>query len=101
MVISRRDREAPSIGNEKRTRIAKKMSTGSQALPLVAGIDLGGTQIRAAVLRGGQIYTRAATLTGDDPTPERVLPRIYATLQQVLDEAKVTLDEIAGIGVAS
>lgn len=73
---------------------------GFQTLPLVAGIDLGGTQIRAAVLRGAHIYARAATLTGEDPTPERVFPRIYATLQQALDEANVELDEIAGIGVA-
>jgi glucokinase len=76
-------------------------STGSQELPLVAGIDLGGTQIRAAVLRGAHMYTRVAMLTGEDPTPERVLPRIYLTLQQALEEAGVELEECAGIGVAS
>jgi glucokinase len=89
----------------RNTRIARNMSadgsTGSRELPLVAGIDLGGTQIRAAVLRGAQMYTRVATLTGENPTPERVLPRIYATLQQALDQAGVTLDECLGIGVAS
>lgn len=73
----------------------------SQGAPLVMGVDLGGTQIRAAVLQGAQIRARAATLTGQDATPERVLPRIYATMQEALNEAGVTLDEIAGIGVAA
>src|SRR5258708_1265891 len=74
---------------------------GSTHMPLVIGIDLGGTQIPAAVLQGAKILARAATLTGENPPPERVLPRIFATVQQALDEAGVTLDEITGIGVAS
>lgn len=74
---------------------------GSTQFPLVIGIDLGGTQIRVAVLRGAHILARAATLTGEDPTPERVLPRMFATVQQALDEAGVELEAIVGIGVAS
>jgi len=73
----------------------------SQETPLVVGVDLGGTQIRAAVLQGARIRGRAATLTGHDATPERVLPRIYDTMQEALDEAGVTLDAITGIGVAA
>lgn len=73
----------------------------SQTAPLVIGVDLGGTQIRAAVLEGANIRGRAATLTGQDATPERVLPRIYATMQEALKLAGVTLDKIAGIGVAA
>lgn len=76
-------------------------STDPQVLPLVVGIDLGGTQIRVAVLQGTHMHARVAVLTGDDPTPERVLPRVYAALQQALDQANMTLDECAGIGVAS
>jgi glucokinase len=76
-------------------------NTASQQQPPVIGVDLGGTQIRAAVLQGANILARAASLTGDDPTPERVLPRIYTTLQEALDEAGVTLAEIAGIGVCA
>jgi glucokinase len=72
-----------------------------EELPLVAGIDLGGTQIRTAILRGARIYRRVATLTGSDPTPERVLPRIFSVLQEALDGAGVTLEQCAGIGVAS
>ncbi|MGH2508327.1 MAG: ROK family protein, partial [Ktedonobacteraceae bacterium] len=74
---------------------------GSVQVPLVIGIDLGGTHIRAAILQGAQILARAATLTGEDPTPERVLPRIFATVQQALDEAGVGIDAISGVGVAA
>ena len=77
------------------------MSTDAPQPPLTVGIDLGGTQIRAAVLRGTQIYARASRLTGDQPTPENTLPRIYTTLQEVLDQARVSLQEISGIGVSA
>ena len=73
----------------------------SQEAPLVIGVDLGGTQIRAAVLQGARVRARAAILTGQDATPERVLPRIYATMQEALNLADVTLEEITGIGVAA
>ncbi len=73
----------------------------SQEAPLMVGVDLGGTQIRAAVLQGAELRGRAAALTGQDATPERVLPRIYATMQEALAQAGVTLDKIAGIGVAA
>lgn len=73
---------------------------GNVSTPLVIGIDLGGTQIRAAVLQGAHMLARAATLTGENPTPERVLPRIFATVQQALNEAHVQIDAITGMGVA-
>lgn len=76
-------------------------STDVQQPPLTIGIDLGGTQIRAAVLRGTQIYARVSRLTGDQPTPENTLPRIYTTLQEALDQAHVGLQEINGIGVSA
>jgi len=76
-------------------------STDVQQPPLTVGIDLGGTQIRAAVLRGTQIYARASRLTGNQPTPENTLPRIYSTLQEALDQAHVSLQEITGIGVSA
>lgn len=78
------------------------MNDGGQApAPLVIGIDLGGTQIRAAIVQHAHILARAATRTGENPTPERVLPRIFATVQRALNDAGVQIETIAGIGVAS
>lgn len=76
-------------------------NTGSEQLPLVIGIDLGGTQIRTGVLQGARLLSRVAILTGENPTPERVLPRIFAAVQQALDEAGTDLAEISGLGVAA
>jgi glucokinase len=73
----------------------------TQNLPLVVGVDLGGTQIRTAVLRGAKLISRVSLLTGEDPTPERIIPCIFDAIQQALDEAHVTLDQIAGIGIAT
>jgi glucokinase len=70
-------------------------------LPLVVGVDLGGTQIRTAVLRGATLLSRVSLLTGENPLPERIMPRIFRAVQQALDEADVTLEQVAGIGIGA
>lgn len=76
-------------------------SKTTQDWPLVIAVDLGGTQLRVAVLRGAELLSRVGLLTGDDPRPERVLPRVYDMVAQALNEAGVTLDQIAGIGIGA
>ncbi|MBV8694004.1 MAG: ROK family protein [Ktedonobacteraceae bacterium] len=80
---------------------AQSHMTQQNDLPMVAAVDLGGTQIRTAVLRGDRLLSRVGLLTGDDPLPKRILPRIFAAIDQALDEAGVRLDQIAGIGVGA
>src|SRR5579863_2398663 len=75
--------------------------TEQENLPMVVGVDLGGTQIRAAVLRGATLLSRVGTLTGEDPTPERVIPHMFATVQQAIDNAGTNLDQIVGIGIGA
>jgi glucokinase len=72
-----------------------------QNLPLVLAVDLGGTQIRTAVLQGAHLLSRVGLLTGENRTPESVIPRLHNAVQQALDEAGVTLNQIAGIGIAA
>lgn len=67
--------------------------------PLVVGIDLGGTQIRVAVLKGAELHSRVNLPTGENPTPHRVIPRIHTAIQEALDSARISLDQIAGIGI--
>src|SRR5260221_6196286 len=71
------------------------------ARPVVIGVDLGGTQIRAAVLRGAELISRVAQLTGEDTAPEHLIPRIFTAIRQALDEARTTLEQVAGIGIAT
>ena len=77
------------------------MTTDLQNLPLVVAVDLGGTQIRTAVLQGAKLLSRVGLLTGENRMPESVIPRLYNAVQQALDEAHITLDQIAGIGIAA
>jgi glucokinase len=70
-------------------------------LPLVVGVDLGGTQIRTAVLRGTTLLSRVGSLTGENATPDRVIPRLFQAVEQALDEAGVAIDQIAGIGICA
>jgi glucokinase len=72
-----------------------------QELPLVMALDVGGTQMRAAVMRGATLLSRVGRLTGDEPGPERIIPRLYEAIAQALDEAGITLDQIAGIGIGA
>lgn len=76
-------------------------NNNTQNLPLVMGVDLGGTQIRTAVLRGAELVSRVALLTGEDTAPQRLVPRIFNAIQQALEEARTTLDQVAGIGIAA
>lgn len=75
--------------------------TDTENLPLVVGVDLGGTQMRTAVMRGATLLSRVGLLTGADPTPERIIPRIFTSIQQALDEANVSIKQIAGIGIGA
>jgi len=70
-------------------------------MPLVVGVDLGGTQIRTALLQGSELLARVGVLTGEHPTPERLIPRIFETIDQVIFAAQVTLDQVAGIGIGA
>jgi glucokinase len=75
------------------------MILDSQNLPLAIAVDLGGTLLRVAVLHGAKQLSRKSILTGKEPTPDRLIPRIHSTIEQALDEADKKLEEIAGIGI--
>ncbi len=73
----------------------------SENLPIVVAVDLGGTQLRVAVLRGATLLSRIGLLTGENPLPEHIFPRIFQAIQQALEKAEVSLDQIAGIGIGA
>jgi glucokinase len=89
------------MNDETRVQHPSHQWNDPEHLPLVIGLDLGGTQIRTAVLRGATLLSRVGLLTGDNPSPDRVIPRMYASIYQALEEAHVTFDEIAGIGIGA
>lgn len=76
-------------------------ASNTTPFPPVIGVDIGGTQLRAAVVIGGHLRSRVSMLTGANPTPERILPRILQAIQQAIEEAHIPLASIAGMGVAT
>jgi glucokinase len=91
------------MNDKRRATTAETTSTVTipDNLPLVVGLDLGGTQIRAAVLRGATLLSRVGFLTGEDSRPENVIPRMFQAVQQALDDAQVTIEQIEGIGIGA
>jgi len=76
-------------------------STLEGQLPLVIGIDLGGTLLRVAVLRGATVIARTALLISEQPSPDYVIPQMFQAVRQVSLEAGITLDQIVGIGIGA
>jgi glucokinase len=81
--------------------VSSEQSADEKQLPLVIGVDLGGTQIRTAVLRGATLLSRVNLLTGQNPAPDRIIPRIYAAIQEALDKASTSIEQVVGIGIAA
>lgn len=77
----------------------EEMTVDPQKLPLAIGVDLGGTQLRVALLQGAKLLSRTSVPTGKEPTPDCIIPRIYSAIQQALDEADKKLEQVAGIGI--
>jgi glucokinase len=68
----------------------------------VIGVDMGGTKILAAVVRGdGKILGRAKNKTKAEQGPEEVIGRITETVRQAAAAAGVTLVEIAAVGIGA
>ena len=66
----------------------------------VIGVDLGGTKILTALSDlEGNILERARVLVGEDKGKESVVSKIKETVRQVVEQAEVGLEEVAGIGL--
>ena len=72
----------------------------SERMPLAIGIDLGGTQLRAALITPqGDILARTAVATAATAGPAAVLDQICAVVEKVC--AGVDKGRISGIGVSA
>lgn len=68
----------------------------------VIGVDLGGTKISTAISTlDGRILNQTVVPTNASEGERAVLDRIIGTIQEVLDKAQATLQEIEAIGIGS
>lgn len=69
---------------------------------LVAGVDLGGTNVRTCIARAdGAILAQARTPTPADAGPAAVVAQIEAGVRQVAMTAGVGVAQLAGVGVGA
>jgi len=67
---------------------------------LIVAVDLGGTQIRAALCGiDGQIFRRVAKLTEAKDGPDAVIDRLYAAITEALGDAPPA--DVVGIGIGA
>lgn len=68
----------------------------------VIGVDLGGTKISTAISTlDGRILNQTVVPTNASEGEEAVLNRIIGTIQEVLDKAQATSQEVKAIGIGS
>lgn len=68
----------------------------------VIGIDLGGTKISGALANSeGKVQSLFVVPTEADLGEEKVLSNIVTVIEKVMIESRVTLDQVAGIGIGS
>lgn len=66
------------------------------------GVDLGGTKIATALVDAeGRVLARTSCLTEAWEGQEKVLERMYKTVEDVLGEAGILAGDLAGIGIGS
>src|SRR5579871_2855616 len=65
------------------------------------GVDLGGTQVRAALVQDGKLLSRVGYLTQDEDGFEAVLARIKEAIRQAAQQASVPLKRVIGIGIGA
>ncbi len=76
-------------------------SAGGPGGPLVIGVDLGGTQVRAALVQDGRLLSRVGYLTQDEEGFESVLHRIQEAIREAAQQGGVSLEQVIGIGVGA
>lgn len=77
------------------------MGAGTSGGPLVIGVDLGGTQVRAALVQDGKLLSRVGYLTEDEAGFESVMRRIKDAIREAARQGGAPLEQVAGIGIGA
>lgn len=71
-------------------------------MALAIGIDIGGTKTAVGIVnQQGELLTKHTIPTDLSVSPNIMMKRINTTIQQLLNELKMTKDEIKGVGVGA
>lgn len=70
-------------------------------VPFAVGVDLGGTNIRAAVVQGSEVIAKVSQHTPAKDGPAAVIAAIAESIHEVMELAELGMHEIRGIGVSA
>jgi len=65
------------------------------------GVDLGGTNMSAGVLKGDKLLNREKKKTKADEGPEKVIKRLVKLVEDVIDDAKADRKDVRAVGVGA
>ena len=65
------------------------------------GVDLGGTQVRAALVQDGKLLSRIGYLTQDEDGFEAVMRRIKEAIRAAAQQGGVPLEKVIGVGIGA
>jgi len=74
---------------------------GTSGGPVVIGVDLGGTQVRAALVQDGKLLSRVGYLTQDEDGFEAVMRRIKDAVLEAAQQGGALLEQVVGIGIGA
>jgi glucokinase len=72
-----------------------------RSLPVVAGVDLGGTKIQTVVLRDEKVAGSARVLTPQTGDPGDVIDTIVGTIRTSLESAGASEADLRGVGIGT
>jgi glucokinase len=91
-----------ATATEPQTETATQPQLQRQPLqPFVVGVDLGGTQTRAAIVRGDEIVARTSRPTPAHDGPAAVIAGIVAAIHATLEMSEIAMQDIRGIGLGA
>ena len=66
----------------------------------IIGVDVGRNALKAILIDlSGKIFGKASFKTGDDCTPDRVIPRLISLIDGVIQGSGISMEKIIGMGV--
>ena len=75
------------------------MPTSTPLKAYTIGVDVGGTKVYTILVDSKNKILARSKKKSRDGTPKVILDRIAATISSVIEEAKIPIDQVAGIGI--
>lgn len=94
-------RESEHIVSGPSKEQQERQEQPSAGKSVVIGVDLGGTQIRAALIQEARLIARVSLPTRDEEGMDAVIQRIKEAIRQAAQQGGVPLEQVLGVGIGA